>query len=211
MSIEYPLNEIIIGLLLGDGHIQRRSLNSNSRFIYGQSSLRKHHYNYFYHVFDLFKPYLSKEFKIQEKSFKDKRTNKKYCSVNFATLSLPCFTLYKNLFYNSENIKIVPSNIQELLTPRGLAYWIMDDGSIQNKGLHLNTYNFTNEEVLNLKITLENMFLDIANKSLKCSIHKHSKGPRIYVWEESMGLIRDQISQFMHKDMLYKIDCSKYK
>jgi len=31
----------------------------------------------------------------------------------------------------------------------------MDDGSLQNKGLHLNTDNFTNEEVLNLKITLE--------------------------------------------------------
>ncbi len=57
------------------------------------------------------------------------------------------------------------------------------------------------------------LFFDIANKSLKCSIHKQSKGPRIYVWEESIGLIRDQISQFMHKDMHYKIDCecSKFK
>jgi hypothetical protein len=55
------------------------------------------------------------------------------------------------------------------------------------------------------------MFVDIANKSLKCSIHKHYTGPRIDVWEESIGLIRDQILQFMHKDMLYKIDCSKYK
>jgi len=87
----------------------------------------------------------------------------------------------------------------------------MVDGSLQNKGLHLNTYSFTNEEVLNLKKTLENMFLALANKSLKCSIHKHSKGPRIYVWEESIGLIRDQISQFMHTNMLYKIDCSKVK
>jgi hypothetical protein len=35
------LNEIIIGLLLGDGHIQSRQLNGNCRFMYGQSSLRK--------------------------------------------------------------------------------------------------------------------------------------------------------------------------
>ena len=28
---------------------------------------------------------------------------------------------------------------------RGLVYWIMDDGSLQNKGLHLNTYGFTNQ------------------------------------------------------------------
>ena len=81
----------------------------------------------------------------------------------------------------------------------------MDDGSLQNKGLHLNTYGFNNEDVLLLKQTVENMFWE---KSLKCSIHKHSKGQRIYIWEESMELLRNNISQYMHKDMLYKIDSS---
>lgn len=206
--IDNPLNEIIIGLLLGDGHIQRRSLNGNSRLIYGQSSLRKHHLNYFNHVFELFKPYLSKDFNIKEKSFTDKRTKINYSSVSFATLSLPCFNFYRNLFYNSNNIKIVPLNIDKFLTSRGLAYWIMDDGSLQNKGLHLNTYGFKDEEILNLKRTLENIF---GVNSLKCSIHKHPKGQRIYVWEESIGLIRNYISQFMHEDMLYKIDSNKFK
>ena len=164
--IDNPLNEIIFGLLLGDGHIQKRALTGNSRFMYGQSSLRIQHINYFNHVLELFKPYLSKDFKLKTKSFVDKRTNNSYSSVNFATLSLPCFNYYKNLFYNSDNLKIVPSNIQELLTPKGLAYWIMDDGSIQNKGLHLNTYGFSKEEVEILKTTLENLF---ANEAiLKC-------------------------------------------
>ena len=157
---------------------------------------------------DLFKPYLSNDFNVKEKSFIDKRTNIKYSSVNLATLSLPCFNYYKNIFYNSNNLKIVPSNINKLLTPRGLAYWIMDDGSLQNKGLHLNTYGFNHEDILSLKSTLENIF---GENSLKCSIHKHSKGQRIYVWEESMGLIRDNISKFMHEVMLYKIDPDKIK
>ena len=208
ISIEYSLNEIIISLLLGDGHIQRRTLKGISRVIYGQSSLRKHHYNYFKHVYALFQSYLSVDFKFKEKSYLDKRTQVKYSSVNFATLSLPCFNFYKNLFYDSNNIKIVPLNIDKFLTPRGLAYWIMDDGSLQNKGLHLNTYGFKVEEVLNLKMCLENMFGD---NSLKCSIHRHSKGQRIYVWEESMELIRENISEFMHEDMLYKIDSGKFK
>ena len=47
INLENPLDEIIIGLLLGDGHIQKRSLRGNSRFIYGQSSLRIQHLNYF--------------------------------------------------------------------------------------------------------------------------------------------------------------------
>ena len=180
ISIEYPLNEIIIGLLLGDGHIQRRSLKGNSRFLYGQSSLRKHHFYYFNHVYELFQSYLSIDFKFKETSFLDKRTQVKYSSVQFATLSLPCFNFYKNLFYDSNNIKIVPLNIDKLLTPRGLAYWFMLDGSLQNKGLHLNTYGFKVEEILNFKLCLENMFRD---NSLKCTIYRHSKGQRIYVWE----------------------------
>ena len=208
ITIESPLNEIMIGLLLGDGHIQKRSINGNSRFIYGQSSLRLHHLNYFNHVFELFKPYLSKDFYPKKRSFTDKRSNKIYSSVQFATLSLPCFNYYKDLFYNSNNLKIVPSNIQNLLSPRGLAYWIMDDGSLQNKGLHLNTYGFTPQDIFLLKTTLENMF---GENTLKCTIHKHQKGERIYIWEESMELVRNNISQFMHKDMQYKINSDKLK
>ena len=122
ITIESPLNEIMIGLLLGDGHIQKRSINGNSRFIYGQSSLRYYHLNYFNHVLELFKPYLSKDFNLKKRDFTDKRSKKIYSSVQFATLSLPCFNYYKDLFYNSNYLKIVPSNIQNLLSPRGLAY-----------------------------------------------------------------------------------------
>ena len=163
--------------------------------------------NYFKHVLNLFKPYLSETFKLKEKTFKDNRTNNTYKSVNFATLSLPCFNQYKSLFYKN-NKKIVPINIQELLTPIGLAYWIMDDGSIQNKGLHLNTYAFNSEDVLKLKSTLENMF---GNNSLKCSIHKHKKGDRIYIFGESMDILRNNISVYMHEDMLYKLNSSLHR
>ena len=121
---------------------------------------------------------MSKEYHVKENYYTDKRTNNTYSSVNFATLSLPCFNFYSHLFYSPNNIKIVPLNIQKLLTPRGLAYWIMDDGSLQNKGLHLNTYAFTNNEVLILKKTLENLFED---NFVKCSIHNHPKGNRIYI------------------------------
>ena len=79
----------------------------------------------------------------------------------------------------------------------------MDDASLQNEGLHLNTYGFTSQDVLILKYTLENMF---GERTLKCSIHKHKKGERIYIWEESMGVVRHNISQFMHSNMLYKLN-----
>ena len=78
ITIESPLNEIMIGLLLGDGHIQKRSINGNSRFIYAQSSLRLQHLNYFNHILELFRPYLSKNFNLKNRNFTDKRTNKIY-------------------------------------------------------------------------------------------------------------------------------------
>ena len=106
-----------MGLLLGDGHIQKRSINGNSRFIYAQSSLRLQHLNYFNHILELFRPYLSKNFNLKNRNFTDKRSNKIYSSVSFATLSLPCFNKYRNLFYNSDNLKIVPSNISKILSP----------------------------------------------------------------------------------------------
>ena len=93
----------------------------------------------------------------------------------------------------------------------------MDDGSIQNKGLHLSVYTYTYEEVVLLKNTLENLFVTESivlplhalvaskEKTIKCSIHNHQKGFRLYIWEESMELLRKHISPYMHKDMMYKI------
>ena len=140
---------------------------------------------------------------MKSRSFLNKRSNKVYSSVSFATLTLPCFTFYKELFYNSNNKKIVPFNIKNLLTLRGLAYWIMDDGSLQNKGLHLSVYAFSLEEVKILKNTIESLFLP--QFSLKCTIHNHKKGYRLYIWQESLKLLKPHISKYIHKDMLYKL------
>ena len=85
--------------------------------------------------------------------------------------------------------KIVPSDIFSLLTRRGLAYWIMDDGSAGQSsniktGLHLNTYKFTSSDVLILEKRLNDKF------NLKTFINKHKSGDRIYIWEESMIVLR---------------------
>jgi hypothetical protein len=51
----------------------------------------------------------------------------------------------------------------------------MDDGSIQNKGLHLNVYAFSLDEVIILQNTLENLFICRGGPIIKCSIHNHKK------------------------------------
>jgi hypothetical protein len=44
------------------------------------------------------------------------------------------------------------------------------------------------------------------NNNLNCLNHKNNKGEINYVWKESMELLRSNISHFMHKNMLYKIN-----
>lgn len=53
-----------------------------------------------------------------------------------------------NLFYivhNGKKVKKIPLDINSYLTPRALAFWIMDDGSKVDKGgmlLHSNSYSY---------------------------------------------------------------------
>ena len=51
----------------------------------------------------------------------DNRTHKKYSAISFTTMQLPCFNEYREMFYKL-SIKLVPENIYDLLTPRGLAF-----------------------------------------------------------------------------------------
>jgi hypothetical protein len=51
----------------------------------------------------------------------DKRTGIIYKSLYFSTLAMPCLNYYYDLFYK-ERVKIIPKNLDELLTARGLAY-----------------------------------------------------------------------------------------
>src|SRR5690606_35467523 len=126
-SISPHLNEILIGLSLGDLHVNKDY--TNARLQFKQGLINK---EYIYHLFDLFSSYSNMK-GPKHLEFFDKRTNKVYNSIYFRTYSLPCFNYYYHLFY-VDKIKRIPLNIGELLTPVGLAYWAMDDGSKSGSG-----------------------------------------------------------------------------
>lgn len=70
------------------------------------------------------------------------RKGKPFSGLVFQTRQLPCLTDIYNLFYKNK-IKIIPSNIYDLLTPVALAHWIKRDGF---KGLVLCTDSFSLEQ-----------------------------------------------------------------
>ena len=167
------LKEVLIGILLGDGHIARRSLMSNSRLVYAQSGIKNK--EYFYHVYNLFKIFCTNEYKPYYKISKDNRTEKFYTSISFTTMQLPCFNIYRESFYYLHTKK-VPDNIYELLTAKGLAFWIMDDGSRHGDGLHISTYAFSSNDIDKLMFVLEDKF------KLKCSIHYNKEKKTTYLY-----------------------------
>ena len=152
-------------------------------------------------VFDLFKVFCNKDYNYYLKTWIDKNTKEEYTSISFTTMQLPCFIEIYNTWYVNGK-KRVPDNIMDILTPVGLAHWIMGDGSRHNLGLHLSVYAFTSDEVQLLINVLELKF------GLKCSIHKHSTiggKPRIYIWQESMIKLRLLVNNHIIPSMKYKL------
>jgi hypothetical protein len=113
------IKEILVGILLGDAHIARRSATANSRLVYAQTAVA--HKEYFNYVFSFFISFCAKNYIPQNRETLDNRNKQLYNAISFTTMQLPCFNVFRDLFYVS-NVKKVPDNIYDLLTPKGLAF-----------------------------------------------------------------------------------------
>jgi hypothetical protein len=197
MEINPELEEIIIGSLLGDLSAEKKNNKSNTRLQFKQSTKNTEYIN---HLYELFKDYCGTPPKII--SYFDNRENKmqEYSAIKFQTFSLPCFNKYKELFYNSEGIKILPGNLEDLLTTKGLAYWIMDDGYKAGKGFYLCTesYSFIEHQLI-VKI-FKNKF------DLNSSVHKTTNGNRIYIKSDSIKKLIELVKPHLLNHFYYKFD-----
>jgi hypothetical protein len=111
-EIPNDLKEVLIGLALGDLYIRKRFKNTSLHF---KQSINNE--PYILHLYTLFQEYCKMTPKIQDARVKDKT----HQSIFFDTLTYEAFNYYHDLFYQNK-IKVVPSNIEELLTARSLAY-----------------------------------------------------------------------------------------
>lgn len=87
--------------------------------MYAQSATK--HKEYFEFVYNIFIPFCTKNHVPQFRIIRDSRNNKIYTAMSFTTMQLPCFNVFKEIFYLS-NKKVVPNNIHDLLTFRALAF-----------------------------------------------------------------------------------------
>ena len=194
LQVSCELDEIIIGSMLGDLTAEKPNKNSNTRLQFKQSIKNR---VYIEHLFSLFKEFCGSEPKIMSKFDSRPKKMKEYTSIKFQTFSLPCFNKYKELFYN-EGIKIIPLNLEDVLTVRGLAYWVMDDGYKSGKGFYICTDSYTlSEHELLVKI-FKNKF------NLDSGYHKTTNGYRIYIFSGSREKLLQLISPYLLPHFNYK-------
>ena len=171
-----------------------------------------------YHFYSIFKPYVKTGPKFIHRKL-NKLTNLEHIDISFSTLKYALFNWAYEDFYvkdGHKNIKIVPKDIINKLTPVSLAYWIMDDGSFsKSKGyLILCTDSYSNpwpqpgtrvraENVLYLTSILETKF------NLSSSLFMVKKNNKIYyrirINKSSMPSLIELIKPYFIPSMLYKL------
>ena len=142
--------DMLIGVILGEAHIGKTGLDK--AFIsFEQSKSKLEYFNYLYN--------LTKEEGLDEVrtySRTDKRSNQNTESLYFRTQSLEILRPLADKFLDESGKKFIPTNIAELLTPRSLAFWIMDDGQqVKRGGVTLCTDSFRSNEVQILREALK--------------------------------------------------------
>jgi hypothetical protein len=197
LTLTLELEEIIIGLMLGDLFAEKNKPNSNTRLQFKQSIKNK---DYIYHLYSIFKDYCNSEPKINK--FIDNRPDKKdlNISIKFWTCSLPCFNKFRKLFYDELGIKFIPDNLENMFTATSLAYWAMDDGYKGTNGFYFCTESYTLNDNFKLSYILKNKF------NLECGVHKHTNGYRLYIKSNSKDKFIELIKPHLINHFYYKFD-----
>jgi hypothetical protein len=209
-KLSNKVHDVLIGNLLGDGHLRftkkdiegKPKPNANALF-----SITLKNKEYIYFLWE--NCYKSICTDTLPRPWPPIKSGKPTTQYNFNSRSLPSITLlhkqwYKWLEEEKKFKKVVPVNIMEILTPIGLAHWIMDDGYKSGNGLVLCTESFSTEEVNLLKNILELKF------GLKVSLHNRKSssgklGYRLAISSISKKKLIELVRPYFVNSMLYKL------
>lgn len=173
--------EFLVGTLLGDGCLMRTTRGYCLRIHHGVKQ----------------KNYVEWKYKVMESLV---NTSPKLCyrGYYFRTVSNSVFNEYRKMFYKGK-FKKVPKNLRDLLTPLGLAVWIMDDGSRDKGCVRISTHNFSYSDHLKLQEILEAKF------RIKSSIQKAKDKFWLWIRSESTPVLVGLVTPYFLPSLLYKL------
>lgn len=140
--------QLLDGMLLGDGHLERQRGARSARLKIEHSVAQSAYVDWKYAEW--------REWVLTPPKERVRRNRLGTQSVNrgFTTLSHDELEDFRVRFYR-DRCKVVPSDLK--LTPLSMAVWFMDDGSRKSgqcRGVYLNTQGFTASEVDLLRIVI---------------------------------------------------------
>ena len=186
--------QLLVGLLLGDGHLETQNHGRTYRLKIEHSLTQKLYVDWLYEHWKAWTltPPQRKEQLVQGKT---------YMKYWFNTVSHASLRFYGQQFYR-ERCKIVPKAISHWLTPLALAIWFMDDGSRkshQTCSLLLNTQCFEEGEVMRLVQALKQRF------DLDTRMRRQKEGFQIFIPSSEARRFVEIIQPYLHTSMRYKV------
>jgi len=219
--------EAAVGLMLGDASIQSQNGGKTYRMKFEWGDRNK---AYLDHVYKLFNEWVLSDLCPAFAAGKGKGPHKKVrvspkgntvVNWGFQSISHKAFNDLANLFISPAcsavqswsaaepltNKKSISANlIKKYLTPRGLAYWFMDDGgkldynkNSKNKGVVLNTQSFEAKEVKAMSKELSEKF------NLECEVRSNKGKKVIVIKSTSYSTFLALIDPYIIPEMRYKL------
>ena len=190
------LKDILIGLILGDGHLTEFNGKSRKSSLLLKSDNKTLSYLRWLHQ------------ELQPLGVSELTPKKNYHQHYFRTRWNKEIGELRSLFY-PDGIKIIPQNIKELLVrPITLAIWYQDDGTLDCRSkYHYNalfaTHCFSFDECVLLAETLRTNF-DLDASVCKCQMRGKIRY-RLYIKSKSMKRFIDLVKPFINSSFEYKI------
>lgn len=196
------LNQALHGLMISDGHMGLRSVNSKPYYTqtFGQNGglFALHIYGLMYH--------LCSPLGLHMRKVQSGKNSPWYLRWTVTTLTNAIFFEYFNLYYRinefGEKIKIMPLNIAEILTPTVLAYILMSDGNFHKpKGtIRISLHNFTYTEVVLFQDALLSK-LDITSRTE----HVRKGQYMLIIKKSEVSKVQAMVKEFVIPSLRYRI------
>ena len=173
LKLSEKQRNIIVGLLLGDGHLETQNGRQTYRLKVEHGALQRDYVKWLFHELREWIPAKEPYMKLRANGV---------VNYGFATYSHGALRFYGQQFYEGKK-KVIPVLIERMLTPLGLAIWFMDDGS-RKSAIHktyiIHSLGYTKSDLLRIQSVLQKKF------GLKVALHQQ-KGRywRLYIPSES--------------------------
>ena len=190
------LFQIALGMALGDASLPQVGGEAHMKFEQGYKQKE-----FLHHLFHLFKGYSFMEKPGSRRQLSGPRVGE-IKSYWFKTFSHAHFTPLRDSLYRFGKKGIEERYLEEQLSPRGLAYWVMCDGSLHREGkvLTLHSQSFTEGE--NQSIS------GVINKKWGCTSRCIPHKGKYYVVQFSgrdAPLLRQMLIPHLIPSMMYKL------